>query len=85
MSLKIADWSHDPEIFAALGNGELCYFRQLGRSEALASFPEAVNLRADATLWGLFAADGTPLLLTENRASIFFKAMEDDIRTVTLH
>jgi hypothetical protein len=56
------------------------------RSEDVASvFPEAPDLNPGIDLWALFGADGTPILLTDNRSSTFFKAAEDDLQTVPLH
>ena len=34
---------------------------------------------------GVLGADGTPILLTDNRSSTFYKAAEDELRTVSLH
>jgi hypothetical protein len=33
-------------------------------------------------LWALFGADGTPILLTDNRSSTFYRAAEDELKTV---
>lgn len=73
------------ENLATFGAGHLGYFREFERAEALRHFPDAAELKTSEKLWALFAADGTLLLLTENRTSVFFKAMEDDLKTVTLH
>lgn len=71
--------------FAHLGAGKLGYIRKM-RSEDVASvFPEAPELNPGIDLWALFGADGTPILLTDNRSSTFFKAAEDDLTTVALH
>jgi hypothetical protein len=48
-------------------------------------FPEAPDVDPALDLWALFGADGTPILLTDNRSSTFFKAAEDDLKTVTVH
>jgi hypothetical protein len=71
--------------FAHLGAGKVGYIRKM-RSEDVASvFPEAPDLNPGIDLWALFGADGTPILLTDNRSSTFFKAAEDDLQTVPLH
>lgn len=80
-----ADLSDNTVQLAALGAGKIGYFRELAREDAIRQFPDAANLNKADTLWALFSADGTLLLLTENRTSIFFKAMESDIVTITLH
>jgi hypothetical protein len=48
-------------------------------------FPEAPNIDPTLDLWALFGADGTPILLTDNRSSTFFKAAEDELRTISVH
>ncbi|MBB4123929.1 DUF1150 family protein [Martelella radicis] len=75
----------ETDQLAAFGAGRLGYFRAFEREEALRQFPDAKGVKTAEKLWGLFGADGTLLLLTENRTSIFFKAMEEDLKTVTLH
>ncbi|TCT43051.1 DUF1150 family protein [Martelella mediterranea] len=81
-----AEICNDTIHLASLGAGHIGYFRELALEEAIRQFPDAANLHSKAdSLWALFDADGSLILLTENRTSIFFKAMEDDIKTATLH
>ncbi len=70
---------------AHLGAGEVGYIRKMGSEEVLRCFPEAPEIDPTMDLWALFAADGTPILLTDNRSSTFYKAAEDDLKTVSLH
>jgi hypothetical protein len=70
---------------AHLGAGEVGYIRKMKSDEVLRCFPEAPEIDPTLDLWALFAADGTPILLTDNRSSTFFKAAEDDLKTVSLH
>ena len=70
---------------AHLGEGELAYIRKMTVDDVVRCFPEAPELEPGLDLWALFGADGTPILLTDNRSSTFFKAAEDDLRTVSLH
>ncbi len=70
---------------AHLGAGEVGYIRKIRSDEISQCFPEAPEMDPDLDLWALFGADGTPILLTDNRSSTFFKAAEDDLRTVSLH
>ncbi|MCD1634624.1 DUF1150 family protein [Martelella sp. FLE1502] len=83
--MKIPGAEQSLESLAEFGTGHLGYFREFERTEALRHFPDAANLKTADKLWALFSADGALLLLTENRTSVFFKAMEDDLKTVTLH
>ncbi len=53
--------------------------------QVMKCFPEAPEIDPGLDLWALFGADGTPILLTDNRSSTFFKAAEDELRTISLH
>lgn len=70
---------------AHLGAGEVGYIRKMKFDDVSRCFPEAPEIDPKLDLWALFAADGTPILLTDNRSSTFFKAAEDDLKTVSLH
>ncbi|MGG7517334.1 DUF1150 family protein [Allorhizobium undicola] len=70
---------------AHLGSGEVAYVRRIRYDEVTNCFPDAPEIDPRSDLWALFAADGTPILLTDNRSSTFFKAAEDELRTVSLH
>jgi len=71
--------------FAHLGAGKLGYIRKMRSEDVSRVFPEAPALNPGIDLWALFGADGTPILLTDNRSSTYFKAAEDDLTTVPLH
>jgi hypothetical protein len=71
--------------FAHLGAGEFGYIRKMRSEDVSKVFPEAPEMSPGMELWALFDADGTPILLTDNRSSTFFKAAEDDLETVSLH
>ncbi|GEO83625.1 MULTISPECIES: DUF1150 family protein [Alphaproteobacteria] len=70
---------------AHLGAGEVGYIRKMRSDEVSRCFPEAPDVNPNLDLWALFAADGTPILLTDNRSSTFYKAAEDELKTVSLH
>jgi hypothetical protein len=70
---------------AHLGSGEVAYIRKMRSEEVTRCFPEAPDIDPDVDLWALFGADGTPILLTDNRSSTFYKAAEDELKTVSLH
>lgn len=85
MGLKHVTANLSKNDFAHLGSGEVGYIRKMRVDEVSRVFPEAPSMDPDLDLWALFGADGTPILLTDNRSSTFFKAAEDDLRTVSLH
>lgn len=71
--------------FIHFGEGELGYIRKMRSEDVSRVFPEAPEMSPGLEFWALFGADGTPILLTDNRSSTFFKAAEDDLQTVSLH
>lgn len=85
MLLKYATSQLTQSELAHLGSGEVGYIRKMRSEEVSRCFPEAPDIDPALDLWALFGADGTPILLTDNRSSTFFKAAEDDLKTVSLH
>jgi hypothetical protein len=57
---------------ALLGAGKIGYIRKMRSEDVSARFPEAPVLDPGLELWALFGADGTPILLTDNRSSTFY-------------
>ncbi|MGN6550718.1 MAG: DUF1150 family protein [Pararhizobium sp.] len=70
---------------AHLGEGQVAYIRKMRSEEISERFPGAPELDPGLDLWALFGADGTPILVSDDRTSAFFKAQENDLRTVSLH
>ncbi|CVI59860.1 MULTISPECIES: DUF1150 family protein [Agrobacterium] len=85
MLLKEAHARLTQSQLAHIGEGEVGYIRKIRAEDVNRCFPEAPDLDPQLDLWALFGADGTPILLTDNRSSTFFKAAEDDLQTVSLH
>jgi hypothetical protein len=85
MLLKEAHARLTQSQLAHIGAGEVGYIRRMRAEEISRCFPEAPHIDPTLDLWALFGADGTPILLTDNRSSTFFKAAEDELKTVTLH
>ncbi|MBN8950002.1 MULTISPECIES: DUF1150 family protein [unclassified Rhizobium] len=85
MLLKEATARLTQSELANIGTGEVGYIRKMDWSEVSRCFPEAPDIDPDVDLWALFGADGTPILLTDNRSSTFYRAAEDELKTVSLH
>ncbi|MCX8995793.1 DUF1150 family protein [Rhizobiaceae bacterium BDR2-2] len=85
MLLKEAHALLTPSQLAHIGAGEVAYVRKMRSEEVSRCFPEAPVIDPQLDLWALFGADGTPILLTDNRSSTFFKAAEDDLKTISVH
>ncbi len=71
--------------FARLGDGQVAYIRQLKSGEATRLFPTLAGIPDDIDLFALLSADGTPLSLRDSRNSIIADAMENDLKTVSVH
>jgi len=85
MLLKEATARLTENELVSLGSGEVAYVRRIRQEEVSRCFPEAPEIDPTVDLWALFGADGTPILLTDNRSSTFYKAAEDELKTVSLH
>ena len=71
--------------FAHLGGGELVYIREVAAHDAIGQYPAARELPATARLFVLHAADGTPILLAEDRNTVIANARERSLVPVSLH
>ncbi|WFR95625.1 DUF1150 family protein [Rhizobium tumorigenes] len=85
MLLKEATARLTENELVSLGSGEVAYVRKIRQEDVSRCFPEAPDIDPTVDLWALFGADGTPILLTDNRSSTFYKAAEDELKTVSLH
>jgi len=71
--------------FAILAGSRLAYVRQ-ARSEDVASFcPEAPVLAPGQDVFVLYAADGTPILVTDSLESAKFNAEQESLEAVSIH
>lgn len=70
---------------AHIGEGVVAYMREMDAEEFQGKFPQVQNLEPGMRLWALFAADGRPIMLTDERASAMAGAYENELTTVSLH
>ncbi|MBC8130418.1 MAG: DUF1150 domain-containing protein [Rhizobiaceae bacterium] len=70
---------------AAIGEGHVAYLRRMSSDDIRAKFPSAQSIRPGLNLWALFAADGTPLAVSDDRGSILASATENSLTTVSTH
>ncbi|MET0867885.1 MAG: DUF1150 family protein [Pseudorhodoplanes sp.] len=71
--------------FAILSGSRLAYVRQ-ARSEDVAHFcPEAPVLAPGQEVFVLFAADGTPILVTDTLESAKANAEQESLEAVSIH
>ncbi len=71
--------------FAALGGGEVAYLRKISPQLLKKLVPDAPPITPGLSLWGLVAADGTPLIITDDRNAAIENAREHDLTMVQLH
>lgn len=70
---------------AELGDGEIAYIKVISSSEAQHMFPAIEDLPAEAALYALHGADGTPIALTDSRDAALSHAMDDELQIASLH
>lgn len=73
------------EVFARLGGGEIAYVKAMSSEDFGAAFPNVAELAPGLSLWALVNADGTPIMVTDNREAAIQNAWEHDLETVSLH
>jgi len=80
---RVSPYSADE--FALLGGGEIAYIREIEAQDAIGQFPAARALPATARLFVLHAADGTPIMLGDDRDTVIANAREQSLVPVPLH
>lgn len=73
------------EEFADLGQGEWAYIRPLTPQQARDVFPTVDDLPNDVDLYALLAADGSPIVLTDDKGTAISHAMGDELEIAHLH
>jgi hypothetical protein len=71
--------------FAHLGEGALAYLRKVTSDELKGRFPGMPDIAPGLELWALFAANGQPILLTDERDSAIGAAMQNQLTPVSIH
>lgn len=74
-----------PAQLAEIGEGAVAYLREMRSDDLNGKFPGLPEIEPGMRLWALFAANGQPILLTDERAQAVASAMENDLTTVALH
>ena len=74
-----------PATFAGLGGGKIAYVRSLKSDEAKSLFPGLPPVAPDLELWALLGADGSPIMLADNRDAVIMNAHENDLEMVSIH
>lgn len=73
------------EELAGLGAGHIAYLRRISGEEITNAFPSAVDIEPDASVWALFGADGTPIMLADDEGTALASALQNDLIPVAVH
>ena len=71
--------------FRHLGEGKVSYVRTVTAGDLRARFPGMPAIADETRLWGLFAADGEPIVVSDERDNVVAAAENHDLLTVSVH
>ena len=71
--------------FAHLGEGALAYLKKVSSDEIRGRFPGLPEIAPGLELWALFAANGQPIFLTDERNSALGAAAQNDLTPLSIH
>jgi hypothetical protein len=74
-----------PAELAHIGEGVVAYLREIGSDELKGKFPGLPEIAPGTRLWALFAANGQPILLSDERNRALAGAFENDLTPVAIH
>ncbi|WP_293863041.1 DUF1150 domain-containing protein [uncultured Alsobacter sp.] len=74
-----------PQALAAIGGGKIAYVRPIRSDDLNRLFPNAPNLEPGLDLFALLGADGTPIMITDDRNTAIANAWEHDLTPVSVH
>jgi hypothetical protein len=70
---------------AHLGEGVVAYLREIDSDELKGKFPGLPEIASGTKLWALFAANGQPILLSDERDRAIAGAFANDLTPVSIH
>lgn len=73
------------EELAHMGEGAIGYVRKVKSDDMARRFPGIPSLIPGLELWALFAANGTPILIADQRDAALQGAAENELVAVSLH
>jgi hypothetical protein len=74
----------DAEL-AGLGEGSVAYLREMNSEDLVGKFPGMPKMAPGIRLWAVFAANGTPIMLTDARDAAIAGARQNDLIPVSIH
>jgi len=70
---------------AHIGEGSLAYLREIESDDLMGKFPGLPQIQSGTRLWALFAANGQPILLSDERDRAIAGAVANDLVPVSTH
>lgn len=70
---------------AHIGEGSVAYLREIESDELMGKFPGLPEIASGTKLWALFAANGQPILLSDERDRAIAGAFANDLVPVSIH
>ncbi len=74
-----------PEALTNLGEGLIAYVKPIKSEDVPGLFPQAPEIAPGLKLFALYAADGTPIMLTDSRESAVANAWSHELQAVSVH
>ncbi|MVA96885.1 DUF1150 family protein [Nitratireductor sp. CAU 1489] len=71
--------------FAHLGEGAVAYLRKVSSDDLRGRYPGLPDMAPGLELWALFAANGQPIMLTDERESALGAAIQNDLTPLSIH
>ena len=78
--IKLSDFE-----FATLGTGKVGYIRKMNSNMLNQLYPNLSEIAPGIDVWTLFAADGQPILLADERSTAMEAAGSNNIMPVALN
>ncbi len=73
------------EQLAALGRGEVAYVRSIGAEQVKSMLGPAAQVPAEATLYCVYMADGTPVSISDSREAAVASVRQHDMTAIAVH
>lgn len=74
-----------PQQLQGLGGGVLAYVREIAANEAKSMLGERMVIPAEAKLYCLYNADGTPISISGSKEAAIGSAFEHDLMPASVH
>lgn len=73
------------DALAHLGDGRIAYVKQIQSEDVRTMFPQAPKIEPGIKLFALYAANGTPIMLTDTREAALANAWSQELEAVSVH